>query len=82
MDSVLKLQIGRWGNSLGIRLPKHILETLHLKAKDKVNYSIEDGKLIIEPVSPPKYTLEGLLAQVKDPGEEVDWGAPRGEEVW
>lgn len=82
MDSVLKLQIGRWGNSLGIRLPKHVLEALHLKAKDKVKYSIEDGRLIIEPTSPSKYMLEELLAQVKDSGEEIDWGTPRGEEVW
>jgi len=83
MQDNIKLQIGKWGNSLGIRLPKYISEVLHLKAKDKVSCAIEDGKLILEPVRPvKKYTLEELLAKVKEPGEEISWGKPEGEEVW
>ncbi|MDY6990527.1 MAG: AbrB/MazE/SpoVT family DNA-binding domain-containing protein [Thermodesulfobacteriota bacterium] len=79
----MELQIGKWGNSLGIRLPKHVLEALRLGAKDKVSCAVEDGKLILEPVSyQKKYTLEELLAQVQEPSEEVSWGKPEGEEVW
>jgi len=45
--------------------------------------SIEDGKLILKPVRPvKKYTLEELLSKVKEPGEEISWGKPEGEEVW
>ena len=29
-----------------------------------------------------KYALKDLLAQVKEPGQEVSWGKPEGEEVW
>ena len=68
MQDGLELQIGKWGNSLGIRLPKHVLEALRLGAKDKVRCAVEDGKLILEPVPrQKKYTLEELLAQVQEP---------------
>ncbi len=83
MQGNIELQIGKWGNSLGIRLPKHISEALHLRVKDKVSCVIEDGKLLLEPVRPPKkYTLEELLAKVEELSEEISWGKPEGEEVW
>ncbi len=83
MQDNIELQIGKWGNSLGIRLPKHVLESLHLGVKDLVSCSLEDGKLILKPLSHRnKYTLQQLLAQVQKPSEEVTWGKPEGEEVW
>ena len=83
MQSDIELQIGKWGNSLGIRLPKHISEVLHLKPKDKLSCAIENGKMVLKPVHPvKKYTLEELLASVEEPGKEISWGKPEGEEVW
>ncbi len=83
MQDNIQLQIGKWGNSLGIRLPKHVLESLHLGVKDLVSCSLEDGKLILKPLSHRnKYTLQQLLAQVQEPSEEVTWGKPEGGEVW
>jgi len=83
MQSTIELQIGKWGNSLGIRLPKHISETLHLRPKDKVSCSVENGKLVLKPVrSVRKYALKELLAKVEEPGEEISWGKPEGDEIW
>jgi antitoxin MazE len=83
MQSNIELQIGKWGNSLGIRLPKHITEALHLKPKDKVSCAIENGKLVLKPLrSVKKYSLKQLLAKVEKPGEEISWGKPEGEEIW
>jgi len=83
MQSNIELQIGKWGNSIGIRLPKHISEALHLRPKDKVSCEIENGKLILEPVRLiRKYALEELLAAVEEPSKEISWGKPEGEEVW
>ena len=83
MQGNTELQIGKWGNSLGIRLPKHITETLDLKPKDKVSCTIENGKLVLKPVPPTKkYTLKKLLATAEEPGEEISWGKAEGEEVW
>ena len=83
MQNDIELQIGKWGNSLGIRLPKHVSETLHLRPKDKVSCAIENGKLILKPVrSVKKYTLKELLSKVEEPGEEVSWGKLEGDEIW
>ena len=83
MQSSTDVQIGKWGNSLGVRLPKHILESLKLLEKDKLHCDVEGGKLILVPIRKKKYTLEALLSQVKEePAEEISWGKPEGGEVW
>ncbi len=83
MQNSMELQIGKWGNSLGIRLPKHVVDALNLGVKDLVSCSVEDGKLILKPVPcRKKYTLDELLAQVQDQSKEISWGKSEGEEVW
>ncbi len=83
MQDSTELQIGKWGNSLGIRLPKHVLKALQLSVKDRISCSLEDGKLVLRPVShQKKYKLDELLAQVEEPSEEMSWGKPEGQEVW
>lgn len=83
MQNEVKLQIGKWGNSLGIRLPKHLLTALHLSSKDSLSCSIENGKLILEPeYHQKKITLEELLSEDNESCEEVSWGKPEGKEIW
>ena len=83
MQNTIELHIGKWGNSLGIRLPKHISEVFHLRPNDKISCAIENGTLVLKPVRPlKKYTLKELLNNVVEPGEEISWGKPEGEEVW
>ena len=83
MQDDIVLQIGKWGNSLGIRLPKYISEVLHLRPKDKISCAIENGKLILKPVrSIKRYTLKELLDKVEEPSEEISWGKPEGKETW
>ncbi len=80
----MKSQIGQWGNSLAVRIPKYMIEALNLKPNDAVEFSVENGKLVLEPIhSLPELSLEELLADVAEPPEpEVDWGKPMGNEVW
>jgi antitoxin MazE len=79
----MKTQIGRWGNSLGIRIPKYIAEELALAVNGEVECRLENGAMIVSPVnSYGKYTLEQLLAQELEADPEVDWGQAMGEEEW
>lgn len=80
----MKSQIGQWGNSLAFRIPKYVVEALNLQPNDAVECSVEDGRLVVQPLRElPEFTLEELLDQITEPPEgEVDWGAPQGEEVW
>lgn len=80
----MKSQIGQWGNSLAMRIPKYIVEALDLKPNDAVECTVEDGRLVVERIQAlPELSLEELLAGVTEPAEpEVDWGRPMGEETW
>lgn len=79
----MKTQIGKWGNSLAVRIPKYIIEQLKLEMADEIDCKVEDGKIVMELVKDEEdYTLEELLAMPLEKEGEVDWGEPQGEEVW
>ncbi|MGF1603336.1 MAG: AbrB/MazE/SpoVT family DNA-binding domain-containing protein [Thermosynechococcaceae cyanobacterium] len=80
----MKSQVGQWGNSLAVRIPKSMVKALALKANDALEFSVEDGKLILAPVQAlPELSLETLLAEVTEGFEpEVEWGPSMGNEVW
>jgi antitoxin MazE len=46
----MKTQIGRWGNSLAIRIPKYIADELALTVNGEVDCRLENGVLIIQPL--------------------------------
>lgn len=78
----MRSSIGKWGNSLGLRIPRHIVEELSLHPNDEVECRVEKGRLIVEVVQKRKYTLEELLSQEMELESEIDWGKPMGEEMW
>ena len=80
----MQTKIQKWGNSLGLRIPKSFAEQVGVKAGSEVDLSIEDGGLIVRPAQRRKYRLQELLRRVspKNLHEEVDNGAPVGREVW
>lgn len=36
----MKMQIGKWGNSLAVRLPKEVVEQFHLKEGDSIDFEL------------------------------------------
>lgn len=77
-------RIQKWGNSLAVRIPKPYAAQVGLGPNSVVNVSIVDGRLLLEPVEPPQYTLADLLAGITEANRhhEVDTGGPVGLEVW
>ena len=75
------------GGSVMLAVPPAILELLELQAGSSVGLAVADGRLVIEPIRPPRYTLDELLAQcdasaaVSD--EDRQWldGQPTGHEL-
>lgn len=57
----MQTHISKWGNSLGVRLPNHILKQLHLHAGSTVNIELEGDRLVM---SAPKYSLDDMLEQI------------------
>lgn len=77
-------KVQKWGNSMALRIPKAFADEMQITTETAVELTIEDGKLVINPVQKPEYTLEDLLALITPENihNEVDWGAPVGQEVW
>lgn len=80
----MQTKIQRWGNSLGLRIPKSFAAEAQVEAGSVVEISVEDGALIVRSVSAPSYRLEDLLSGVTSSNqhEETDWGTPLGAEAW
>ncbi|HWF85009.1 MAG TPA: AbrB/MazE/SpoVT family DNA-binding domain-containing protein, partial [Vicinamibacterales bacterium] len=76
-------QIAKWGNSLGLRLPKAVAIEAEVDAGDNVDVSVKNGAIVILPIR-PIYTLEQLVARItpRNRHDETDWGTPIGYEVW
>lgn len=75
--------IQKWGNSHGVRLPRALLDSVHWSVNEKISLEAQDGKLILARVQEKKgieELFEGFEGEYK--AEELDWGAPVGEEVW
>jgi antitoxin MazE len=80
----MSVTLHRWGNSVGLRLPKPLLEQLGLKEGSKVEIRIEGDRLVVEPTRRRRFTMAELLEGItpENRPEEVDWGPPVGREVW
>ena len=75
--------IQKWGNSQGIRIPKVILDSVQWKENEEVALTAENGKIIIEKAKKRKTIVELFEGYKGDyQPEEIDWGSPRGDEVW
>lgn len=79
----MKTKIQKWGNSLGVRLPKSITEQKALKAGTGVSVIIRNNKIVIEPIE-EEMSLESLLSNVSKANlhEETKWSEVRGNEIW
>lgn len=86
-----RLVIRKWGNSRGLRLPKHLSDFLHVDVGDEVSVSprevLDRRQLIVEPInSVEEFTIEELFADYHVNQKEhvtlQDLGQPQGNEEW
>ena len=80
----MQTKIQRWGNSLGLRIPRSFAKEAGVEAGSEVDLSVRDGDLVVRATKRRMYRLSELLAKVtaKNLHEEVDTGEPVGREVW
>ena len=78
-------KISKWGNSQGLRVPKDVMEQLHLNIGDDVELKIENNKVIIEPVKKEKHkcNLDELIAKMpKNYVAKEEFENIMGNETW
>lgn len=76
--------IQKWGNSLGVRIPKEIAKETCLREGSVISFSVDGDAITLTHAKKPTYSLEELLKSFdkKTQHEIVDWGDPVGSEVW
>ncbi len=79
----MNAQVGKWGNSLAVRIPGAYAKDLGLKEGMDLDVSLVEGGLLLRPRR-EGYTLEELLARITPENlhGETDWGPPVGRESW
>ena len=78
------IKILKWGNSLGLRIPKSFAKEAGVKEGSSVDISIDGNRLVIRPVRPIKYRLSEMLSQVCEDNihDEISTGEAEGGEAW
>jgi antitoxin MazE len=80
----MQTRIQKWGNSLGLRIPKSLAEDAGVEVGSEVDLSVEAGDLIVRPRRSPRYDLKELLRGVttQNVHREIETGEPIGREIW
>jgi len=80
----MQTTIRKWGNSLAVRIPKAFIKEAHVAYGTAVDLSIDDGKIVINPLRETEYRLEDLLKGVtkRNLHAEIETGKAVGREVW
>jgi antitoxin MazE len=80
----VQTRIQKWGNSLGLRIPKSFAAEAQVEAGSAVDLSIANGELVVRPLRRRKYCLRDLLKAINASNlhAEVETGDAVGREVW
>ena len=79
---MVESNIFKIGNSLGVRIPKPFAVELGFNKGDKVDMIKEGNELKITKVDDTDLNelFKGYEGNYKT--EEIDWGDPKGDEIW
>lgn len=78
----MQVQLTRWGNSLGMRVPKELVSRFGLKAGARVEVQAEANRIVIT-LPRPEYRIEDLVADMthENMRQAFDWGPDVGREI-
>jgi antitoxin MazE len=78
----MQVQVARWGNSLGLRIPKDVVRRTGLRQGDRVDVEAKGDRIIISPAR-RRYVLADLLEGMTPEAmrQAFDWGPDRGREI-
>ena len=80
----MQTKIRKWGNSLGLRIPRSVAVEAQVEEGATVDLSVEHGRLLVRPLRVRKFALNALLRNVnrRNVHGEVSTGRAVGRETW
>jgi antitoxin component of MazEF toxin-antitoxin module len=78
----MKIAVQKCGHDFTVVNPPNIAAQSHLEAGTLLDLSVQEGRLVLKPVTKP--TLEELVSCISPENchDETILGAPVGREVW
>jgi len=82
MEIVMVTSVKKWGNSLGIRLPKSIADEVFLNEGSNLKISVNKGKIELTKID-SELELDDMLAEINSQNlhNEIDSGVIVGNEL-
>lgn len=83
----MRVQLAKWGNSTGLRVPKAVADELGLRPGAQVDLTVTGDVIELRPVRPSsRELLLQLVEEARRLGPEnepetVEWGPDRGSEI-
>ncbi|HEV3158276.1 MAG TPA: AbrB/MazE/SpoVT family DNA-binding domain-containing protein [Candidatus Baltobacteraceae bacterium] len=74
--------IAQWGNSLGVRLPKLLVEQAHLHKGDALLIETTEDGILLRPTHPGNLAEMVAAITLENLHGETFSGNPVGNEVW
>lgn len=80
----MNTQVKKWGNSLAVRLPRNLAEKKKLRDGSFVAVVEERNVIVIKPMRQQSFSLKELVRGIRPSNihAEIDFGKPRGKEIW
>jgi len=80
----MRIKIQKWGNSLALSIPKAFAFQSKIREDEYVNLTLEENKIVIEPVEGKIYSLKELVSGINKSNihSEIDFGKQVGTEHW
>ncbi len=80
----MRTKIQKWGNSLGLRIPRAFAAEAKVGEGSTVELTVENGTLLVRLVDGHRFELEELLKGINKQNlhGEVSTGAAVGRESW
>ena len=79
-NSPMQTRVTKWGNSVGIRLPKIFAAEMGMQEGVSVHLQVKQGALVITPAESLETMLGGITPDMLH--SETDFGGSVGKEVW
>ena len=75
------MQVGKWGSSLAIRIPKVVAEQCGISEGSAMEMDVQSGRIVMWK---RKYDLDEMVNRISVDNlhPEEDMGPPRGNEQW
>jgi len=80
----MQTNVQKWGNSLGVRIPRPLADQAQIREGSVVEIEEEDGVITIQTLAPTEYVLDELVDGITEENrhDEVDTADSVGNEVW